>query len=331
MSVPVVPLQAPEQHQIHLPSIANPWNSIWWTTQSVSGVPEQVMGWLVAQGWEISGVQQDTSTTPPTMYYALTKQGLQPWQVLLSLCNAYTIAANEARSANELRYNDVLKNWTNMINSTHQHFSAQTAAHNSAVGVYIADLNRYVSEINTLLDSNRDSLALDYASHASTARGLLNDLGATELARINEAFQASLSTQLQELVDRGLYSSAVAIDIRARNTRDRDEQIQALKDRLARERVENEHRLYQEQTSLAEFRRQAILDKMNMYVAKLEGWKAMAADDMRLMMYQLDERNKLLIGLYSFVERREDVAPQWKDMATMIAGLGDAAGGWIQP
>ena len=49
------------------------------------------------------------------------------------------------------------------------------------------------------------------------------------------------------------------------------------------------------------------------------------------MQYQLDERNKLLIGLYAFVERREDVAPQWHEMAQMIAGLSDSAGGWITP
>jgi hypothetical protein len=49
------------------------------------------------------------------------------------------------------------------------------------------------------------------------------------------------------------------------------------------------------------------------------------------MAYQIDERNKLLIGLYSFVERREDVAPEWKDMASMIAGLADAGGGWLTP
>jgi len=49
------------------------------------------------------------------------------------------------------------------------------------------------------------------------------------------------------------------------------------------------------------------------------------------MAYQLDERNKLLIGLYSFVERREDAAPEWRDMSTMIAGLGDSGGGWLSP
>lgn len=40
------------------------------------------------------------------------------------------------------------------------------------------------------------------------------------------------------------------------------------------------------------------------------------------MAYQLDERNKLLIGLYSFVERREDEGPTWNDGArvTLLGG-----------
>jgi hypothetical protein len=49
------------------------------------------------------------------------------------------------------------------------------------------------------------------------------------------------------------------------------------------------------------------------------------------MKYMLSERNQLLVGLYGFVERREDVAPKWEAMAQMVAGLGDAGGGWISP
>ncbi len=49
------------------------------------------------------------------------------------------------------------------------------------------------------------------------------------------------------------------------------------------------------------------------------------------MAYQLDERNKLLIGLYGFVERREDVFPSFEGMAQLVVGLGDSGGGWVSP
>jgi hypothetical protein len=52
---------------------------------------------------------------------------------------------------------------------------------------------------------------------------------------------------------------------------------------------------------------------------------------MKLMAYQLDERNKLLVGIYGFVERREDIAPKFDDLAKICTSLGDAGGGWLSP
>jgi len=89
--------------------------------------------------------------------------------------------------------------------------------------------------------------------------------------------------------------------------------------------------LMQNANMLSEHRHRAVVERMNTAAQRLEGWKSVAAENRQLMAYQLDERNKLLIGLYSFVERREDISPEWKDMASMIAGLSDSGGGWIQP
>jgi hypothetical protein len=89
--------------------------------------------------------------------------------------------------------------------------------------------------------------------------------------------------------------------------------------------------LMQNANVLSEHKHRAIAERMNTAVQRLDGWKSVAADNMKLMMYQLDERNKLLIGLYSFVERRTDEAPLWSDMTKMISGLADSGGGWLQP
>lgn len=331
MTITVVPQQTPGQSEIDLPRIQNPYWSLWWTAQTVSGIPQESVGWLVAQGWEITGITQDATTTPPTLYYTMGKQAMQSWEVLLSLCNSYTIAANEARDANETRYNEVVRNWTDMVSSSQTQFEAQVAEHNASFGVYISDLGTYLDEVIALTDDNRTALTLEYDVHKETAINYLTNLGQTELARINEAFAASLATQLQDLTNRGFYSSALVADIRARNIRDRDEQIQALNDRLMREKLENEHQLYQQRVGLSEFQHQLIVAKMNANLTRLEGWKNVAVENQRLLAYQLDERNKLLVGLYSFVERREDVAPKWQEMAQMIAGLADAAGGWLTP
>jgi hypothetical protein len=382
-------------------------------------------------------------------------------------------------------------------------------------------------------DAELAKLETEYDLHAPAATALLDGLGATELARINEAFAASLATQLQQLTDRGLYSASVAADITARNTRDRNEEVAVLNDRLNREKWENQQRLYEQQaamrarilegqdrvhnveqdvharhvgqitsrfglqqsardrtlaatdrlhavkqevyryqasqitglyqlqqamrdrtlngkttiyslreanlrlsadikaqlygagqtirrhlldeaarlnqlrqaitqwkatqrdrlleqvqqieaqhlagidkmhaaqqevsrvamaqrdqllgqlqeavrgilsgkerystltmqqaSTLAEHKHRAIVEKMNEYTARLEGQRGTHAENMKLMAYQLDERNKLLVGLYGFVERREDVGPQWQQLAQVCTALGDAGGGWITP
>lgn len=662
MTIPVVPPQHPGQGPIFMPAIANPYQSVWWTSQSVTGVPESVMGWLVAQGFDVNGVSQDLTTTPPTNYYALSKQGLQPWQVLLSLCNSYTVAANQAREANQIRYNDIVTNWVSTIDSSQQQFESQTNVQNAQAGIYLADLNTYMSEIEALIQENRNQLIADaqasnvalgemnlkltdletnalsnsvvigglltdqsgflntflndftsklneldqdyashlasvlanisslnvvldshvvaydsqfatlatnyanhelalkgllaasltntngyvasingllslllsdydsvstslneitgsagtlvtshatgyseilallesdYLQHVNSATGFLTGLGITELARINEQFASTLSVQIQSLIDNGIHTSAVATDIRARNHRDRDEQIQIHNDRLNRERWENQHRLYEQQvalrarglegrdrlhgvrqevlryqaaqisgtyallqemrnrtmmgrqailtaqdannrlaievesglyakiqevrlrtieaadriyqirdvfakwkngeatqlyeqlqriqiqdltgidrqyaakqdvarnaasqrdsllaqlqdalkscltgkerysqilmqnaSTLADHKHRAIVERMNTAVQRLEGWRMIAEQNRTLMAYQLDERNKLILGLYSFVQARDDVAPEWKDISATIAGLGDSAGGWITP
>jgi hypothetical protein len=70
---------------------------------------------------------------------------------------------------------------------------------------------------------------------------------------------------------------------------------------------------------------------MEISMARLQGLQGQHTDGMKLMAYQLDERNKLLVGLYGFVERREDVGPQFEELAKIATSLGDAGGGWISP
>lgn len=518
MTIPIVPEQNPGQNPILLPRVTNPYLGIWWSTQTVSNVPENVMGWLVAQGYEITGITQDTTTVPPTNYFALTREGMKPLQVLLSLCNSYTTAANEARDANQQRYNEILANWTQMIDTSHDQFNAQTTEQNAQAGIFLTDLDQYMDAIDTLIADNQtelvtnatqaksalivmdsrltelesnaaasaviingllaglttnvntyvteietiltslnadyvaveadldaisassgalvnafagdyqailDKLESDYTVHELLTKGLLDNLGTTELARINEDATGRLSVQMQMLASRGLYTSTIPVDVTERNFRDRDEQVQSLNDRLMREKLDNQHKLYQQQfgmrsrmmdaesqlhsvrqevlryqaslisgtyellqnirnrvlagkqailaareanarlgievnstllqqlqtsltgvlggkerfsnllmqiaNTLSEHKHRAIVERMNTAAQRLDGWKSVAAENRALMAYQLDERNKLLIGLYSFVERREDISPEWKDMSTMIASLGDSGGGWVTP
>ena len=467
MTINEVPSFTIDQTELDLPRVQNPFNSIWWSEQTVglapsAGVPESVMGWMVAQGWQVTGVRQDTSTVPATTTYSLKRDVLKPIDVLAALCNSYTIAANEARDANETRYQEVVADWKDMVSNSQTQFAAQVTEQNAFAATYLADLDTYMDAIDALITSNANEmdaallkaeaeinqgqpehdayeaqaeailtlLSSDYTTHSAAAQALISTLGSTtratitsletltraeistldttttnlltglyttETARVNAAFAATLAAQIQDLTDRGLYTGTMPTDLAARNTRDRDEELQRIQDRINVQQVENEHRLattyvgnehnlanadnsnehrladasladqhrlYTQQTALrnttlavrerlyqfavdllkyraaiamqnaqamTENRNRAIVSSMQVATTRLEGWKTVSAENQRLLAYQLDERNKLLVGLFGFVERRDDIGPSWADMNSLIAGLGDNGGGWIQP
>lgn len=518
MACDPVPEQNSGQFSINYVHQVTPYTPNWWGTDTITNIPSDSVGWLVAQGWNITTITYDRTTVPPTPYYTMTRESLKNWIILQSLLEEYTRAANVANTNNTIRYNDIVSSWDLMLETSHDQFDAQSAEHVSYATLYLADTDTYMNDVDALIDLNQSQLLLDtddasdkltemhaklsdletnvvtstetidslldvqagylttfladlaskladldtdyaaqlaaidllltqgdddlatfvsdyegelsalhpeYTTHSDTATAFLVDLGATDLARINEQFDASLSEQLQLLTDRGLYSSAVAVDITARNTRDRDEQITALNDRLMREKLENQHSLYGQQvamrdrklngvdrlqtlrqsvtqwhtsqrdilfaqrqqiqaqhlagidkqnassqdvsrvamsererllgflqdavngvvsgkgtysqmtvqhgSTLAEHKHRAIAEKMNESVQRLASLQLTHEECLRLMQYQLDERNKILVGLYGFVERRDDVPPNFEALVKIAVGLGDAGGGWVTP
>lgn len=117
----------------------------------------------------------------------------------------------------------------------------------AATDAAIDDFTDAVANFNATYADLPRILRNDYDSHALLARGFLTDLGTTELARINEKFDNALATQKQALTDRGFYSSAIITDITTRITRERNEAIGELNDRLNREKLANQHQLYEQQ------------------------------------------------------------------------------------
>jgi len=338
MTCPVVPEQDTGQSLIAQPLYASPYSLAWWVGQTITNIPADSVGWLVAQGWQITDITYDDTTTPPTPYYSMQRESLRNWEILQSLLNSYTEAQNLAFENNTIRYNDIVASWSDLIETSHDQFESQTNVYAAHETDYLATLNDYITEVDGLLDASQaqlDNMEPDYTFHASDSPNFLIGLGATELARINEEFAAQLDAQLQQLTDKGFYSSPLVSDITERNARDRDEQIQQLNDRLNREKLENEHRLYEQKVAM----RSRILDGTSSIVAttlnqanvELTGKQAKYEDCLRLTTYQLDERNKLHIGLYGFVERRDDAYPSFQELTQLIVGLSDSGGGWVNP
>jgi hypothetical protein len=211
-------------------------------------------------------------------------------------------------------------------------------------------------EIEEALQDHANTLVMlesDYNTHAPIARAFLTDLGVTELARINEQFDNLLSKSTQDITNRGLYSSALITQVTARVERERSEAITSLNDRLNREKLANQHQLYGQQFSMRGAVTQGAAQRTQIQMAKGE-WLVrshqsllatklqvrMAQAQSRLegqqrenalMAYQLDHRTNLGLGLFGFVERREDAYPSLESITKLVAGLGDSGGGWVAP
>ena len=219
------------------------------------------------------------------------------------------------------------------------------ASGTSAGAIVAAQLADYLVKLATLEGI--------YDTHEATAEAFLVNLGVTELARINEQFDAALAKNLQAITDRGLYSSAIVTAITARVERERSEAITALNDKLALQKLENEHKLFAQEMDvlgmvldgklknasaqfqygqyLVELRSKCALTVMEARMKRIQGSMEVRDREDKLMSYQLDVRNNLLIGMFGFMERREDEGPSIQDMTKLITGLGDAGGGWLQP
>jgi len=212
------------------------------------------------------------------------------------------------------------------------------------------------TEIDEALQDHANTLVLlesDYNTHAPIARAFLTDLGVTELARINEQFD-NLQAKLEfDLVNRGLLSSSLITSITTRVERERSEAVTSLNDRLNREKLANQHQLYGQQFSMRGAVTQGAAQRTQIQMAKGE-WLVrnhqsllatkiqtrLAQAQSRLegqsrenavMAYQLDHRTNLGVGLFGFVERREDAYPSLDSITKLVAGLGDAGGGWVAP
>lgn len=350
----------------------SPYVPSWWTAQTVTRVPETAVGWLTAQGWQVTSTyaEEDCGQT----FYNMARESMNSWLILQSLLNEYTLAYNEGRDHNSKRYNDVIKMWVDAISRCRHHLDttgnvsdahievfdasmeAMVASIESEIALASADMTTAGAELATQLSlylTKLGELEGVFEAHETTAKAYLTGLGVTELARINEAFDNTLAKNLQSLTDRGLYSSAIVTAITARVERERSEAITALNDRLAREQLENEHTLYLQEISvkgtvldgrvkynsalmtkaqwMVETRKQLALTVMQARMARMSARMDIRDREEKLMLTQLDTHTNLAVGLWGFIERRDDEYPGLESITRLIAGLGDTGGSWIQP
>ncbi len=348
----------------------SPYSSLWWMNSYVTRVPETAVGWLVAQGWQVVTTYEEDDVT----YYTMARQSMNNWAILQTLLNEYTQAYNEGRSANSLRYANVIELWNSTIAQTREQLDVQGDVSDAHVTIIFNELDTLVSDVEDSADeaetelesidalvsgaatnylSKVETLDSDFTTHRTLTRSFLVDLGTTDLARINEHYNNLLARTRQDLVNRGLYSSAVYTQMQVQIERERNEAIAKLNDQLNREKLDNEHKLYSEEMAtngaeldgrarytaiqlqrgqfLTDTRRQLALMRMQARLQRIQARLDIRDREDKLMAYQLDTRNNLIVGLFGFIERREDAYPSMESITKLVAGLGDAGGGWVTP
>jgi len=130
----------------------------WMLTFYAADVPDDALPWLLAQGWQIVSIRYDNTTTPPTPYYDLTREGMANSAVLQSLVNVYTRVYNEGRLINDLRYENIVANWSSMVSAMTTHVTAMATTSNVFASIWLGRLDAVMAEVETDVLVNKTDL-----------------------------------------------------------------------------------------------------------------------------------------------------------------------------
>jgi hypothetical protein len=202
---------------------------------------------------------------------------------------------------------------------------------NTLLGSILADYTAQESTINGIL-TQADSiytghqtyyqgvLALllsDWAAHSGTTTALLQGLGTQEIVRINEQWDARKAAAQQELVDRGMFSSLEIVPTLAQVERERNMALTDLNDRLNREKVENDHKLYEQEVGV----RSKTLDGMDrLYTLDKEVLQYKAESMTRLYGELEDTRNRTLTAKQTLYSLNKDLTAFQTDVQNILYG-----------
>lgn len=274
----------------------------WYKSGFANGIPDTVAPFLAAQGFEIIDVTPyhlDGEFAGWALDMRRTK--LQNAQVVQSLLESMTQAYNEGRAANDTRYEDLLRNLSDLLDKSQTSMDSAGATLDERVVLYMADIDG--------LETVYDEFFVDLQSDLE---GLTVTLDA-DRTRVNNQFDGLVSTMQQGLVDRGLYSAMLFVSMEAG--------IEEKRALALTEISEREQRLI---ADIALRKNEIYISVLKMRTGLIEAKLGLTNRQQEFLAYQLDTTNKLALAMFGFVERREDAYPGMADMAGVAASLGES-------
>jgi len=278
----------------------------WYVTQTISGVTEESKPMMLSAGWEPVSTRTDKTVWPWVVTYTMRRTSLLNQNVLHELLTDFTNSFNEGRAANHKRFEDVVTSYKEMLDKTQVQLAAMEEHLDDAISIHVTTLDE--------LDADYDEL---FEQIKTEIDGLALTLDADRL-RVNDNFDGQISAAQQDLINRGLYTSGGWPTIQA-----------GIEDRRETQLTEISQREQQLVADLALRKNEIYLRAFQMRNNIINSKMALTDRKQQFLRYELSERNNVLVGMYGFVERRNDGYPDLNAMAQLTASIAESgASSW---
>jgi len=284
-------------------SASAPDISDWYSSDSLSTVPDVIAPYLAAHGFIVDGGEP---------YYvggefagwalSMRRQKFKHGDAIQDMIDRMADAYNEGRQHNDKRYEDLISNMDDLIGKAQDHMDSAKVDLDDKISLHLTTLS---------------ALETDYNAFFVDVQADLDGLTVTldvDRIRVNDQFDALLSQSDQQLVNKGFYSSALVSSIDAGIEERRATALTEISDREKRLIADITFRKNEIYKSVLQMREGLIASQMGLTNRSQE-----------FLAYQLDTRNNLALAMFKFVEAREDDYPGLGDMAALATSLGDDA------
>lgn len=292
----------------------------WFETETASvkvyDDTEFSVGWLLAQGWTVTGTNFGTDQVPSLnsnyavigyfsktyTVYSLKRRKLQGERVLQAMINSFTNAYNEGRVLNDRRYDEILTIYS-AINSDS-----------------VAEMNAIATTGETydaIVDAVIAALPTDFAEYKADVEDLLDDYGVSHRERVNTQFDNQIAAARADLISRGMYNGTVWTSVNSGIEQDRATALNDLEDKIL------------DRTLVAVDRIQAARISMRSGVESAANRLSEIKRTRDLGM--LEFRNAIITAMAKVIEDRDDDYPGIGELAKLAAGLGYGDGSSVRP
>jgi len=256
----------------------------WYILEKMSTSDPNIIGWLVAQGWEIyetssSSITYDGEAPIVNRYYYLKRTRIDSQKALKALTADYTTAYNEGRKLNDQRYDYAIDLYKKIIDSIEEEFTlmdpiggTNAVALQTIIDGFDSDLTAFEAKVRaslsdmldleettlTTLDTDETALVNSFLSTETTAlsgllsitTGIINDFETSQKAEINARFDSELAKVSGSLTTKGLYNTTIVSSTNAGIERERSRALLVVDDVTAKQKMALQEKLASYQSGL---------------------------------------------------------------------------------